>query len=105
MKKATHADERTLLTHLQQIPNVGPATEGDLIRLGYSTPTSLIGADPFQLYTSLCDRDGVRYDRCVIDVFMAAVDFMNGNPPRSWWKFTARRKKICRQQPELIETS
>jgi hypothetical protein len=35
---------------------------------------------------------GVRNDPCMADTSMAAVDFMNGGSPKSWWSFTAKRK-------------
>ena len=100
--KATHASKRETLTDLVQIPNVGPATAGDLVRIGYSTPESLVNADAIELYQAICNKDGIRHDPCVLDVFMAAVDFMNGNPPKPWWKFTDLRKTICQQRPEII---
>jgi hypothetical protein len=33
------------------------------------------------------------HDPCVLDVFLATIDYMNGNPPRQWWDYTAKRKK------------
>ncbi|MCL4152334.1 UNVERIFIED_CONTAM: hypothetical protein GTU68_040309 [Idotea baltica] len=33
------------------------------------------------------------HDPCVLDVLIAAVDYMNGNPPQKWWAYTAERKK------------
>jgi len=35
-----------------------------------------------------------RVDHCVIDVFMFVVNFMEGEEPKPWWKFTQKRKEI-----------
>jgi hypothetical protein len=40
--------------------------------------------------------DGVRHDPCLADVFLAAVDYMNGAPKRPWHWYTARRKKLMK---------
>ena len=34
-----------------------------------------------------------KFDPCVIDVFMSAIDFMEGGEPSAWWEFTNERKK------------
>ena len=74
------------------IPNVGPATERDFILLGLTTPQELIDKDPYQLYFDLCDKTGMQQDLCVIDVFIAAVRFMQGETPHDWWYYTPERK-------------
>ncbi|MGD8812345.1 MAG: helix-hairpin-helix domain-containing protein [Thioalkalispiraceae bacterium] len=40
---------------------------------------------------------GRRHDPCVIDVFISAVKYMEGGPPRKWWEFTKERKKKLAQ--------
>ncbi len=85
--------EQNKLKQLQAIPNVGKAIEKDLIRLGITTPTDLIGQDPYQMYADLCLTTGKRHDPCVIDVFIAAVHYMEGGPPKKWWEFTPERKR------------
>jgi hypothetical protein len=77
---------------LQAIPNVGPATAGDLLRLGISCPDDLAGRDPDALYQALCALDGQRHDPCVRDVFAAVVAYANGEEARPWWTFTPARK-------------
>lgn len=77
-------------TTLCQIPNVGPATELDLQLLGIEAPADLVGQDAFDLWHRL----GEPPDPCVIDVFMAVIDFAEGGKPRPWWTYTARRKAI-----------
>ena len=92
MQKAEHDCDRRSLTSFQQIINVGPSLEATFQRIGMKSPVELIGADPFQLYQQLCATEQQFYDPCVLDCFLAAVDFMNGNPPRVWWDFTSQRK-------------
>ncbi len=79
---------------LTDIPNVGPATAGDLVLLDILKPAALAGRDAFMLYDELCERTGVRHDPCVIDVFMAAIRYVEGEPKRPWWHYTAERKRL-----------
>ena len=78
---------------LQDIPNVGKAIEKDFIVLGIKEPIELIGKDPYQMYSDLCGVTSKRYDPCVIDIFISAVRYMEGGPPKKWWEFTNERKK------------
>lgn len=94
--KATNDLDRRCVAKLIQIPNVGPATVGDFNRLGITKPQQLIGKDAFELFDRLCRLDGHQHDPCVIDVFMSAVDFMDGNEARNWWDYTMERKSILR---------
>jgi hypothetical protein len=84
--------ERTAYTRLEQLPNVGKATAGDFRTLGIETPAQLIGRDPYRLYDELCSRTAKRHDPCMIDIFIAAVRFMEGAPETPWWKYTPERK-------------
>lgn len=84
---------RLNIANLQDIPNVGKAVEKDLVLLGVSEPKDLIGKDPYKMYNDLCAITAVRHDPCVIDVFIFAVKFMEGGPPKKWWEFTSERKK------------
>ena len=84
--------DRSTYTNLTQLPNVGPATAGDLRLLGINTPAELIGRDPYAMYEALCTRSGQRHDPCVMDVFIAAVRFMEGAPATPWYAYTAERK-------------
>lgn len=77
---------------LQDIPNVGPAIEKDLQLLGLQRPAQLRGQDPYQMYSTLCECTGVNHDPCVIDVFISAVRFMEGEPAKKWWAYTRERK-------------
>jgi hypothetical protein len=78
---------------LEQLPNVGPAMAGDLRLLGIQHPADLRGRDAFALYRALERATGHRQDPCVLDTFMAIVDFMEGAAPKPWWAYTAERKQ------------
>ncbi len=77
----------------EEIPNVGKRIARDFKKLGCSAPGDLKGKDPFKLYQKLCKLTKTRQDPCVLDVFTAAVDFMNGAAAKPWWRYTAERKK------------
>ena len=89
MKTISRAD----ITDLEGIPNVGPSIAANLRLIGVSSPQDLLGKDPYMMYDDLCDTTGVRHDPCVIDVFIAAVRFMAGEPSKPWWKYTPERKR------------
>lgn len=88
-RKASHAAE---CERLEQLPNIGPSLAVDLRDLGIAHPRELAGKDAFTLYHQLCTLRGTRQDPCVLDTFMAAVDFMRGARPRPWWTYTTDRK-------------
>ena len=90
MMKSVRRDD---VMDLQQIPNIGPATAANLRLIGVLSPGDLLGKDPYLLYDDLCQATGVRQDPCVIDVFIAAVRFMAGEPATPWWKYTPERKR------------
>jgi len=77
---------------LLKLPNVGPATALDLVKLGITKPGQLARKNPDRMYAALCKLDGVRHDPCVRDVFASVVAFANGAPPRPWWHYTPERK-------------
>ena len=89
-RKAAHAAE---CQRLEQLPNIGPSIAGDLRQIGIEQPGDLRDQDPLRLYQRLCTVTGQRHDPCVLDTFMAAVDFMGGAPARPWWDYTAIRKQ------------
>jgi hypothetical protein len=88
-RKAAHAAE---CERLEQLPNVGPSLARDLRDLGIVHPRELVEKDGFALYRGLCTLRGTRQDPCVLDTFLAAVDFMRGAPPQPWWVYTPGRK-------------
>lgn len=81
---------------LDQIPNVGKSIAKDLESIGIKKPAQLVGKDPVKLYHKLEAVMGKRHDPCVCDTLMAAVDFMEGGKPKSWWEFTDKRKKLLK---------
>lgn len=83
---------RSKVVTLTDLPNVGPATAGDLRLLGIEHPRDLKGRDPYQMFDQLRVLTKSNQDPCVIDVFMSVTDFMNGGEARPWWSFTEERK-------------
>lgn len=88
--KSTHFSQVRAFT---DIPNVGPAVAKDFHVLGIKTPAELSERDGYELYTQLCKKTGVRHDPCVLDTFLAVVDFMRGAAPKPWFAYTAERKR------------
>lgn len=89
-RKARHAAE---CERLEQLPNIGPSIAADLRSLGIVHPRELATRDALALYQQLCRHTGRRQDPCVLDTFLAAVDFMRGAEARPWWTYTAERKR------------
>jgi Pathogenicity locus len=89
--KAAHADDCVVL---EDLPNIGPAIAADLRLIGIHAPRELKGRDAFVLYQKLNAATGTRHDPCVLDTFMAAVDFMSGAAAAPWWAYTAERKAL-----------
>lgn len=89
MKKAMHASE---VQHWEQIPNIGKAMADDFRLLGLSHPQALAEQDAWTLYRKMCTVSGQRQDPCVLDTYMAAIDFMQGAAAQPWWSYTAKRK-------------
>ena len=82
---AAHAD-------LTAIPNVGPAIARKLRALDIASADDLRGRDAEELFERLCTKDGRRHDPCLLDTFVAAVDYANGAPARPWWEYSRERK-------------
>jgi len=101
-RKANHKTDRATIARFDQIINVGPATSDDFVRMGIGTPQALIGQDPVKLYQQVCKLDQQFHDPCVLDVFMATVDYMNGNRPQTWWSYTPERKKRYARHVEAL---
>ncbi len=81
------------VARLEDIPNIGPAIAADLHQLGIASPSDLMGRDPYGMYDELCRITGQRHDPCLLDTFIAAVRFMQGEPKKPWWMYTAERKR------------
>jgi hypothetical protein len=87
------AGDRSTLTALEQLPNLGPAVAGHLRRAGVSRPCDLVGRDAFAVFDELCRVTGRRLDPCLLDTIVAAVRFMGGEEAKPWWAYTAERKR------------
>lgn len=85
---------RGSLDRFEDLPNASTATAGDLRLLGFRHPRDLRGADPRAMYERLQALTGSRQDPCVLDVFLALVDFAGGAPARPWWDYTPQRKRM-----------
>jgi len=77
---------------LRSIPNVGPAIARKLQRLDIATADDLRGQNGEELFERRCTLDGHRHDPCLLDTFVAAVDYAEGGPPRPWWEYSRERK-------------
>ena len=81
---------------LGDLVSVGPATLEDLRVLGVESVEALAECDPIDLYESLSAIQGCRVDRCVEDVFRAAVaqarDPKLPAEKRQWWYWSRVRK-------------
>ncbi|MES2741348.1 MAG: helix-hairpin-helix domain-containing protein [Pseudomonadota bacterium] len=86
--------DRSRLSRLTDLPNVGKAGGADLRLLGIEVPAQLIGRCPRQMYEQLCATTGQRHDLCVLDVFMSLTCFMACEAPRPWWDYTGQRKLL-----------
>lgn len=90
---------------LQTLPNVGPATASDLLRLGVTSVDDLSRRDPHELYERISAMDGVRHDPCVIDTYAAAIHAARTGEARPWWTFRDARERALgstsRPKPRL----
>jgi hypothetical protein len=95
MKKVAELSDgsRSEFTELEQLPNIGRAIAADLRFLGVNRPEQLRGRDPYALYEELCRRTKQRHDPCLLDTFIAAVRFMEGEAAKPWWAYTKERKR------------
>lgn len=78
---------------LEDVPNIGPSIAANLRNIGLSNPADLVGQEPAVLYEAVCEASGRRQDPCLLDVFISAVRFMEGERPRPWWHYTGERKQ------------
>ena len=83
--------DRNTVSQLESLPNIGGVMAGDLRKIGIQYPSELRGKIAYRLYGALFMITGKRHDPCVIDVFLSAIDFMEGGQAKPWWKYTAVR--------------
>ena len=83
--------DRRHLSALMEIPGVGEKTAQDMWAMDIRTPADLRGRDPQELYETLCFRQGVTVDRCMLYVFRCAVYYASDEPhdPEllKWWNW------------------
>jgi len=89
---------RNTESKLEALPNIGKAIATKLQSIGIEHPNQLIGKDPFKLHAELCLMKGQTVDPCIIDVFMAAIHFMEHGETLPWWRFTNERKRSQQNQ-------
>jgi hypothetical protein len=80
---------------LTDMPNIGPKVAAKLRRLDINSQEDLRGEDGEDLFERLCALDGRRHDPCLLDTFVAAVDYANGAPARPWWEYS--RERLARE--------
>jgi Pathogenicity locus len=73
--------------------SIQPADADDLRQLGIMSPADFPGRDPYVMYEDLYRITCQRHDPCMFDTFIAAVRFMEGEPKKPWWKYTAERNR------------
>ncbi len=78
----------------QTVPNIGKAMAEDLVRLRIRGIKGLARQNAMSLYNAISRLDGVRHDPCVLDTFMAAVEFAKTGTCKPWWKYTPERKAM-----------
>ncbi|MGQ0646584.1 MAG: helix-hairpin-helix domain-containing protein [Gemmatimonadaceae bacterium] len=86
------------VSHLEDLPNVGKATAADLRAIHLTSPSQLVGQDPYRLYERMNRVLGARQDPCMCDVLISVVRYMEGAPARPWWHYTAERKRTLAQR-------
>jgi hypothetical protein len=85
---------RERISKLEELPNIGSAISQKLQIIGITHPNQLIGKQALALHQALCEKTGEQIDPCVIDIFMSAIDYMEGGEPRPWWTYTQYRKQL-----------
>lgn len=85
--------QRQTYVQLQTLPNVGPATAADFLRLGVASVDDLSRRDPRELYDRISAMDGVRHDPCVLDTYAAAIHAARTGEAKPWWEFSDARKR------------
>jgi hypothetical protein len=101
--KLTKATSNKDVKNFEQIPNIGKKMAMDFKLLGIKKPSELAKKDPYKLYVQLCEKTNSHQDPCVLDVIIAAVDFMQTGIKKDWWMFTEERKKNYANIKDRVE--
>jgi hypothetical protein len=91
--KAFDVLQQQTFVQLQTLPNVGPATAADLLRIGIASIDDLGRRDPKDLYDRISALDGVRHDPCVLDTYASAIHAARTGEAVPWWEFSDARKR------------
>ena len=89
---------RNTVSRLDALPNIGVAISADLQKIGIHHPKQLIGQDAYELHAELCKKLGFQQDKCVIDVLLSVIRYMEGGEALPWWSFTKERKQKLTQK-------
>ena len=85
--------QQQTFVQLQTLPNVGPATAADFLRLGVASIDDLSRRDPRELYDRISAMDGFRHDPCVLDTYAAAIHAARTGEAVPWWEFSDAHKR------------
>ena len=83
---------RMTMSELQTIPNVGPAVARKLARVDIASVATCADATARSSSSASARSTRCRHDPCLLDTFVAAVDYANGAPARPWWEYSRERK-------------
>jgi hypothetical protein len=96
------------LSQLISLKSVGPSLASMLYAIGYGTLSSLVDANPKEMYEKLNRQFTTHFDPCVEDVFRCAVaQATYAELPKEgldWWYWTPYRGKSHVQYPLNIIT-
>jgi len=80
-----------MINPLMSIPGVGKSIAANLNGIGIYRVNELQGKDPEKLYLRLCEKQGMKLDRCLLYVMRCAVYFASNktHDPKllKWWKW------------------
>lgn len=80
-------------SELTAIPNVGRAVAGKPRALDITSADDLRRRDAEERFERVCARDGRRRDPCLLDTFVAAVDWADGAPRNRGGSTRARKAR------------
>ena len=87
--KSKKEDINNTVQSLQVIPGVGPKLAKKLYDIGIKRISDLKGKKPEELYSQICDKQGIQVDRCVLYICRSSVYFAeteNPDPEKlKWW--------------------
>ena len=90
--------DHTKIKKFTEIPNIGPAMAKDFKMLGIAEPKDLAQQDALSMFENIQKLTDSRHDPCVLDTYMAAVDFMRGAEAQPWWNYTSKRKALLNKK-------